>query len=78
MPARKSVAFQEHFADVTDPRHREGSYPLIDIMCIVMCTVVVRCGRTALIESVASMPGQRGAAGHLGILGAWPVEMPGD
>jgi len=42
MPAKKSAAFEEHFADVTDPRRREGTYPLINIMLIAVCAVI--CG----------------------------------
>jgi predicted transposase YbfD/YdcC len=42
MPAKKSVAFEEHFADVSDPRRRESTYPLINIMFIAVCAVI--CG----------------------------------
>lgn len=42
MPAKKSVAFEEYFADVTDPRRREGTYPLMNILFIAVCAVV--CG----------------------------------
>jgi predicted transposase YbfD/YdcC len=42
MPAKKSVAFDEYFADVTDPRRREGTYPLINILFIAVCAVI--CG----------------------------------
>jgi predicted transposase YbfD/YdcC len=42
MPAKKSVAFEEYFAHVTDPRRREGTYPLLNILFIAVCAVI--CG----------------------------------
>jgi predicted transposase YbfD/YdcC len=42
MPARKSAAIEEHFDGVTDPRRREGTYPLINFMIIAVCAVI--CG----------------------------------
>lgn len=42
MPALTSAAIQEHFAELTDPRRREGTYPLINIVVIAVCAVV--CG----------------------------------
>jgi len=42
MPVKKSVAFEEYFADVTDPRRREGTYPLLNILFIAVCAVI--CG----------------------------------
>lgn len=42
MPAKKSVAFEEHFVEVTDPRRREGTYPLVNILFIAVCAVI--CG----------------------------------
>jgi predicted transposase YbfD/YdcC len=42
MPAKKSVAIEEHFAEVTDPRRREGIYPLINFLVIAVCAVI--CG----------------------------------
>lgn len=42
MPARKSAAIQEHFAELTDPRRREGTYPLINFVVIAVCAVL--CG----------------------------------
>jgi predicted transposase YbfD/YdcC len=42
MPTKKSVAFEEYFADVTDPRRREGTYPLLNILFIAVCAVI--CG----------------------------------
>ena len=42
MAAKESVVFEDHFADVTDPRRREGIYPLINILFIAVCAVI--CG----------------------------------
>jgi len=42
MPAKESVAMEEHFAEVTDPRRREGTYPLINSLVIAVCAVI--CG----------------------------------
>lgn len=36
------ASLQEHFADLTDPRRREGTYPLINIVVIAVCAVI--CG----------------------------------
>ena len=35
-------SIDEHFADITDPRRREGTYPLINILMIGICAVL--CG----------------------------------
>ena len=42
MPDKKSAAIEEHFAELTDPRRREGTYPLINIVVIAVCAVI--CG----------------------------------
>jgi predicted transposase YbfD/YdcC len=42
MPAKKSAAIEEHFQEVTDPRRREGTYPLINLIVIAICGVI--CG----------------------------------
>jgi predicted transposase YbfD/YdcC len=42
MPTKKSVAIEDHFSDLTDPRRREGTYPLINIVVIAVCAVI--CG----------------------------------
>src|SRR5271170_118404 len=39
MPPR-SARFQDHFADLTDPRRRKVVYPLINIVTIAICAVV--------------------------------------
>jgi predicted transposase YbfD/YdcC/predicted DNA-binding protein (UPF0251 family) len=42
MPTKPSASIKEHFADLTDPRRREGTYPLINIVTIALCAVI--CG----------------------------------
>jgi predicted transposase YbfD/YdcC len=38
----KSARVQDHFADLTDPRRREVTYPLINVVVIAVCAVI--CG----------------------------------
>ena len=42
MPKSKSARMQDHFAELTDPRRREVTYPLINIVVIAICAVM--CG----------------------------------
>lgn len=42
MPTTKSVRIQDHFAELTDPRRREVTYPLINVVVIAICAVI--CG----------------------------------
>lgn len=42
MSKRHAASIVEHFADVADPRRREGSYPLINFLVIGVCAVI--CG----------------------------------
>ena len=42
MSAGKSASIHAHFADLTDPRRRIGTYPLINIVVIAVCAVI--CG----------------------------------
>jgi predicted transposase YbfD/YdcC len=42
MPAGKFAAIKSHFTELTDPRRREGTYPLINIVVIAVCAVI--CG----------------------------------
>jgi hypothetical protein len=42
MPKTQSVRIQDHFAELTDPRRREVTYPLINIVVIALCGVI--CG----------------------------------
>ena len=38
----KTVRIQDHFDELTDPRTREVTYPLINIVVIAVCAVI--CG----------------------------------
>ena len=40
MPSQKSAAIEEHFAELTDPRRREGTYPLVNIVVMSLCAVI--------------------------------------
>lgn len=40
MTSLKSVRLQDHFAELTDPRRREVTYPLINVICIAICAVI--------------------------------------
>jgi predicted transposase YbfD/YdcC len=42
MPSIKSARIDEHFAELTDPRSREVTYPLINVVTIALCAVI--CG----------------------------------
>ena len=42
MSSIKSARIQEHFAELTDPRRREVTYPLINVVAIAVCAVI--CG----------------------------------
>ena len=42
MSRMKSARMQDHFAKLTDPRRREVSYPLINVVVIAVCAVI--CG----------------------------------
>jgi predicted transposase YbfD/YdcC len=42
MPRARSARLQDHFAELTDPRRREVTYPLINVVVIAVCAVV--CG----------------------------------
>ena len=42
MSPKVSARIQDHFVELTDPRRRKVTYPLIDIVTIIMCTVI--CG----------------------------------
>ena len=42
MPSKKSVRLQDHFVELTDPRRREATYPLINIVAMAVCAVI--CG----------------------------------
>ena len=40
MPSKKSAGIEEHFAELTDPRRREGTYPLVNIVVMALCAVM--------------------------------------
>ena len=42
MPKKVSARIQDHFAELTDPRRRKVTYPLINIVTIAICAVI--CG----------------------------------
>lgn len=42
MSSMKSARMQDHFAELTDPRRREVTYPLINVVVIAVCAVI--CG----------------------------------
>ena len=42
MSKTKSTRIQDHFTEFTDPRRREGTYPLTNIVVIAICAVI--CG----------------------------------
>ena len=42
MPKTTSTRIEDHFADLTDPRRREVTYPLVNIVTIAICAVI--CG----------------------------------
>lgn len=40
MPRLMTARMEEHFADLPDPRRREGVYPLVNIVVIAVCAVL--------------------------------------
>ena len=40
MSRTKSARMQDHFAELTDPRRREVTYPLINVVVIAVCAVI--------------------------------------
>jgi predicted transposase YbfD/YdcC len=42
MPQTQSIRIEDHFNELTDPRRREVTYPLINIVTIAVCAVI--CG----------------------------------
>ncbi len=47
----KSARLHDHFADLTDPRRREPTYPLINIVVIAICAVI--CGADDFVAIAA-------------------------
>jgi predicted transposase YbfD/YdcC len=46
-----SAQIEEHFAELTDPRRREGSHPLINLVTIALCAVI--CGADDFVAIAA-------------------------
>jgi len=40
LETKKAARIEEHFQDLTDPRRREGTYPLVNIVVMALCAVV--------------------------------------
>lgn len=40
MVAEKAISIQEHFAQLTDPRRRKVTYPLVNIVTMALCAVM--------------------------------------
>jgi len=43
MAERTSVSIAEYFAELSDPRRREGVYPLFNFVVIAICAVICGC-----------------------------------
>jgi hypothetical protein len=46
MPSKASIQIQDHFEELTDPRTKQVTYPLVNVVTIAVCAVI--CGRTIL------------------------------
>jgi len=51
MSKTKSAKIQEHFAELTDPRRRKVTYPLINVVVIAVCAVI--CGADDFVAIAA-------------------------
>jgi hypothetical protein len=40
MPKKVSARIQDHFVELSDPRRRKVTYPLINIVTIAICAVI--------------------------------------
>lgn len=40
LETKKAARIEEHFQDLTDPRRREGTYPLVNVVVMALCAVV--------------------------------------
>jgi predicted transposase YbfD/YdcC len=49
MFTKVSARIQDHFAELTDPRRREVTYPLINIVTIALCAVLCGCDDFVMI-----------------------------
>ena len=66
MPPR-SARFQDHFADLTDPRRRKVVYPLINIVAIAICAVIAGADEFVSIAGVPGTPHSTPGPSH----GSW-------
>lgn len=53
--ARKSVRIADYFAELTDPRKREPTYPLLNIVVMALCAVLCGCDDFVSITKWANM-----------------------
>lgn len=51
MAAKKSARIQDHFSELTDPRRRKVTYPLMNIVVIAVCAVI--CGADDFVAIAA-------------------------
>ena len=51
MPRSRRVSIQDYFSDVTDPRRRKVTYPLVNIITIAICAVL--CGADDFVAIAA-------------------------
>ena len=61
MPKKVSARIQDHFADLTDPRRRKVTYPLINIVTIAVCAVI--CGADDFVVHRRVRPQEAEVAG---------------
>jgi predicted transposase YbfD/YdcC len=51
MPTTKTASIKKHFADLSDPRRKEVTYPLMNIVVIAICAVI--CGADDFVAIAA-------------------------
>ena len=56
MSKKKSAKIQSHFAELTDPRVRKVTYPLINVVVIAVCAVI--CGADDFV-AIADVRGDK-------------------
>jgi len=52
---RSSIRIADHFAELTDPRRREPTYPLLNIVTMALCAVICGCDDFVSIADWANM-----------------------
>lgn len=55
MARRSSVHLADHFTELTDPRRREPTYPLLNIVVMALCAVISGCDDFVSITHWANM-----------------------